>query len=31
MLFAINQGWAYELIPCSDQAIIAIDEELKQL
>lgn len=31
MLFAINQGWAYELVPCSDEAILAIDEELNQL
>ena len=31
MLFAINQGMAYELVPCTDQAILAIDEELKLL
>jgi hypothetical protein len=28
VLFAINQGWTYELVPCSDEAILAIDEEL---
>lgn len=28
VLFAINQGWSYELVPCSDEAILAIDEEL---
>lgn len=31
MLFAINDGWAYELVPCADQAILAVDEELKLL
>jgi len=32
MLFAINhQGLAYELVPCSDRAILAVDEELKLL
>jgi hypothetical protein len=28
VLFAINQGWSYELVPCSDEAILAVDEEL---
>lgn len=31
MVFATKLGWAYELVPCSDQAILAIDEELGQL
>ena len=31
MLFAINSGWGYELVPCSDAAILAIDEELQLL
>ncbi len=31
MLFAINQGWAYELVPCTDQAILALDEEILKL
>lgn len=31
MLFAINDGWAYELVPCTDQAILAVDEEMKLL
>lgn len=28
MLFAIHRGWSYELVPCTDEAILAIDEEL---
>lgn len=28
MFFAINDGWAYELVPCSDAAILAVDEQL---
>jgi hypothetical protein len=31
MLFAIQNGLAYELVPCSDAAILAIDEELQLL
>jgi hypothetical protein len=31
MLFAINEGWAYELVPCNDAAILAVDEDLAQL
>lgn len=31
MLFAIKDGLAYELIPCSDTAMLAIDEDLQQL
>ncbi len=31
MYFAINDGWAYELVPCTDTAILAIDEELRLL
>lgn len=29
MVFAISTGLAYELVPCSDQAILAIDEDLQ--
>lgn len=31
VLFAVNQGWAYELVPCTDEAILALDEELSKL
>ena len=31
MVFAINQGWAYELVPCTDKAILAIDEDIMKL
>jgi len=31
MLFAIQDGLAYELIPCSDAAMLAIDEDIMQL
>lgn len=31
MVFANNIGWAYELVPCTDEAILAIDEDLAQL
>lgn len=29
MLFAMKDGLAYELIPCSDAAMLAVDEELQ--
>jgi hypothetical protein len=31
MVFAALHGLAYELVPCSDAAIVAVDEELMQL
>lgn len=31
MLFAIQSGLAYELVPCSDAAMLAIDEDLMKL
>jgi len=31
VLFAINQGWSYELVPCTDEAILAVDDELSRL
>ncbi len=31
MLFAVGSSWAYELVPCSDAAILAVDEELQLL
>jgi hypothetical protein len=31
MLFAINDGLAYELVPCSDDAILSIDEDIMNL
>ncbi len=29
MVFAVSQGWAYELIPSNDATILAIDEEFE--
>lgn len=31
VLFAMKQGWAYELVPSTDEAILAIDKELQLL
>ncbi len=31
MLFAVQDGLAYELVPCSDAAMLAIDEDLMSL
>jgi hypothetical protein len=31
MLFAIKDGLAYELAPCSDDTFQAIDEDIMQL
>lgn len=31
MLFAMKDGLAYELIPCSDSAILTVDEDLFNL
>lgn len=31
MRIAINQGWAYELVPTSDRELLAIDTFLHKL
>lgn len=31
MRLAINEGWAYELVPTSNQEILAIDAVLEKL
>jgi hypothetical protein len=31
MLFAMKDSWAYELVPCSDAAILAVDKQLELL
>ncbi len=31
MMFAINSGLAYEFVPCTDDAMLAIDEDIMQL
>lgn len=31
MRIAINQGWAYELVPTSNRQILAIDTVLQKL
>lgn len=31
MLFAVQNGFAYELVPCSDQAICDVDDLMKDM
>lgn len=31
MVFAISSGMAYEFVPCNDETILALDEEIIQL
>lgn len=31
MIFAVRDGLAYELVSCSDTAMLAIDEEIEML